>query len=128
MVPDEVGALLGAQSVHRRGITGSGVVVAMPDTGFYPHLFFKDRGFRHLPTLLAGAATDPDQDLSGHGTGEAANIFSAAPDATLLPIKNDDPVDAIKLAVTDGAQVITKISGATTSTILASRGRRSIPI
>lgn len=110
-VPDEVAVVLRAAHAHRRGITGRGVVVAMPDTGFYHHAFFKERGYRVLPTLLSGSATNPDEDLNGHGTGESANLFATAPDITLLPIKNNDSVDSIKLAVAHGAQVITNSWG-----------------
>ena len=110
-VPDEVNVLLKASQVNRRGITGKGVVVAMLDTGFYTHPFFKVRGYRSLPTILTGGETNPDDDMYGHGTGEAANIFACAPDAVLLPIKNGDAVESFKQAVINGAQVITNSWG-----------------
>src|SRR5262249_55429361 len=40
-VPVDVAQLLRASSVHQRGITGKGVRVAMPDTGFYHHPYFQ---------------------------------------------------------------------------------------
>lgn len=110
-VPDEVNVLLNASQANRRGITGKGVVVAMLDTGFYMHPFFKARGYRVLPTILTGGETNPNDDTHGHGTGEAANIFACAPDATLLPIKNGDAIESFKQAVTNGAQVITNSWG-----------------
>ena len=110
-VPDEVSVLLRAAQVHRRGITGRGVVVAMPDSGFYKHEFYKQRGYRTRATILAGGASDPDHDTVGHGTGEAANIFATAPDIELQPVKMGDAIDAIKKSVAAGAQIITNSWG-----------------
>jgi len=106
-VPDEVGVILRAARVHRNGTTGSGINVAMPDTGFVKEPFFSWRGYRTDATILAAGAADADKDEVGHGTGEAANVFAAAPDARLIPIKMGDAIDAIKKAKTAGANVIT---------------------
>ncbi len=86
-VPDGISVMLRAARVHRLGVTGKGIVVAMPDTGMYAHPFFAQHGYRVLTTLLAPGATDPNSDSVGHGTGEAANIFACAPDVTLIPVK-----------------------------------------
>ncbi|MEM7147486.1 MAG: S8 family serine peptidase [Verrucomicrobiota bacterium] len=110
-VPDEVATLLHASKVHRRGITGRGVVVSMPDSGFYFHEFYQVHGYRARPTILAAGATDPSSDSSGHGTGEAANIFATAPDIELQPIKNGDAIDSIRKSVAAGAQVISNSWG-----------------
>lgn len=110
-VPDEIGLLLRASRVHRTGNTGIGVTVAMPDTGFYKHPFYNWHGYRVKPTILAAGATDPAADLVGHGTGEAANIFAAAPDITLQPIKMGDPIDSIKKARSTPAKVVTNSWG-----------------
>ncbi len=106
-VPDEVAVILRATRVHRTGGTGSGVKVAMPDTGFVKQPFFSSRGYRTNATILAAGAVDASKDTVGHGTGEAANVFAAAPDARLVPIKMGDAVDAIKKAVAQGAKIIT---------------------
>lgn len=106
-VPDEVGLLLRAARVHRTGATGNGVKVAMPDTGFVKHPFYDWHGYRTDPTILAAGATEADKDANGHGTGEAANVFAAAPDARLVPIKMGDAIDSIKKAKASGAKVIT---------------------
>lgn len=106
-VPDEIGVILRAARVHRTGTTGSGVKVAMPDTGFVKQPFFSWRGYRADPTVLAAGAVGADQDAVGHGTGEAANVFATAPDARLVPIKMGDAIDAIKKAKASGAKVIT---------------------
>jgi subtilisin family serine protease len=109
-----VALLLRATRIHRSGTTGRGVVVAMIDTGHYRHPFFNEHGYRLLPTLLGPGASDPSSDLSGHGTGESANIFAAAPDIQLRPIKDaGDPVGAFNVAVasTPKPQVISNSWG-----------------
>jgi hypothetical protein len=110
-VPDELAVLLRAARVHRAGATGAGIKVAMPDTGFYAHPWFKERGFRYQTAILAQGAVDPSDDTVGHGTGESANVFSAAPDIKLIPVKMGDAVDAIKKARAAGAHVITNSWG-----------------
>lgn len=110
-VPDEVALLLRATRTHRTGGTGKGITVAMPDTGFYHHAFYKEHGYRVKTAILAAGAVDASIDDYGHGTGEAANVFALAPDVTLQPIKMGDAVDAIKKAAATGAQIITNSWG-----------------
>lgn len=99
-VPDGVAVMLRAARVHRLGITGKGIVVAMPDTGMYAHPFYSYHGYRVNKTLLAPGASDANSDSVGHGTGEAANIFACAPNVTLIPVKMaGDTVGAINTAV-----------------------------
>lgn len=76
-----------ADRAHRAGVTGRGVRVAMVDSGWYRHPFFEGRGYRAAPVVLGPAASAPERDESGHGTGESANVFAVAPDAELLPVK-----------------------------------------
>ncbi|SPH23633.1 Serine protease AprX [Defluviimonas aquaemixtae] len=125
-VPDGIAVMLRAARVHRLGVTGKGVVVAMPDTGMYKHPFYAERGYRVYKTLLAPGATDPNDDMVGHGTGEAANVFACAPDARLIPVKmGNDTTGAINTAVnaTPTPQVITNSWGYD-----ADRPGTSIPI
>lgn len=113
-VPDGVATMLGASRAHRMGWTGRGVVVAMIDTGHHAHPFFAERGYRLLPTLLAPGAERPEDDLSGHGTGESANVFACAPDCRLRPIKNAaDAVGAFNVALNSAPapQIITNSWG-----------------
>src|SRR5215213_720564 len=113
-VPDEVAVILRAARTHRLGSTGRNVVVAMIDTGHYKHPFFKEHGYRILSTLLGPRATNPATDMNGHGTGESANIFAAAPDARLLPVKGiADPTGSFNTAVsaTPKPQVMTNSWG-----------------
>ena len=86
-VPDDVAVMLRAARVHRLGGTGRDIVVAMIDSGHYAHPFFNWHGYRVLSTLLGPGQSNPGDDLLGHGTGESANIFAAAPDIRLRPIK-----------------------------------------
>ena len=67
----------GAGKVNQERITGKGVLVATPDTGFYAHKFYEWRGYNYNRTI-AEDAVDVELDEYGHGTAEAANIFSAA--------------------------------------------------
>ena len=86
-LPDQLAAALRADGAHTEGITGEGVRVAMVDTGFQQHPFFVAHGYRVEPTVSGPGTTLPEVDENGHGTGEAANVFAAAPAATLQPVK-----------------------------------------
>lgn len=85
-VPGDVSLVLRAGKVNQEGITGKNVLVAMPDTGFYEHEFYKFRGYRYNRTIAEDAVDEATDDY-GHGTAEAANIFSAAPDIDFVGIK-----------------------------------------
>lgn len=104
-LPDELAVVVRAARTHRLGTTGRNIVVGMIDTGHYAHPFFNRRGYRVLPVLLGPGASDPADDLFGHGTGESANIFAAAPDARLRPIKGlIDPTGDFNVAVSSSPQ------------------------
>jgi len=85
-VPGDVSMILRAEKAHRTGITGEGVLVAMPDTGFYHHSFYKWRGYKYNGTISPDAM-GVESDEYGHGTAEAANIFSCAPNVEMVGIK-----------------------------------------
>jgi subtilisin family serine protease len=86
-VPADVALGLNAERVHRAGITGRGITVAMVDSGWQSHPFFTDRAYRVDPVVLGPGTADPNFDENGHGTGESANIFATAPDIRLQPVK-----------------------------------------
>jgi subtilisin family serine protease len=108
-VPADVALGLNAEKVHRSGISGGGIRVAMVDSGQYAHPFFAARGYRVAPVVLGPAAADPERDAVGHGTGESANIFAVAPDAELLPVKVNfvNSVGAFNAAAALDPQIIT---------------------
>ncbi|AKG24866.1 S8 family serine peptidase [Calothrix sp. 336/3] len=85
-VPADVATLFRSTQVHKAGVTGKGVLVAMVDSGFYKHPFYKWHGYNYQATL-APDATNLERDESGHGTAEAANIFANAPDIDFIGIK-----------------------------------------
>jgi hypothetical protein len=85
-VPSDVALIFRANAVHRTGTTGRGVLVAMPDTGFFKHAFYAWHGYRYGATL-APDATKVERDEVGHGTAEAANIFANAPDVDFVGVK-----------------------------------------
>lgn len=82
----EVALALNAVRAHQKGTDGTGTRVAMADSGFWLHPWFIRSGFSLLPTPSPGSG-DPTVDESGHGTGEAANIFAVAPRTTVLGVK-----------------------------------------
>lgn len=86
-VPADVSLGVNADHAHRGGTTGRGVKVVMVDTGWYRHPFFTARGYRASNVVLAPGAANPLADESGHGTGESANIFAAAPDVDFTMVK-----------------------------------------
>lgn len=85
-VPSDVAAVLRASLVHKIQRTGAGVLVAMVDTGFYKHKFYRWHGYNYTATL-APDATEVEHDEVGHGTAEAANIFACAPDIDFVGVK-----------------------------------------
>lgn len=82
----DVALALNATRCHQKGQTGKGVKVAMADSGFLLHPFYIRSGFSLLPTQSPGSGP-ADVDTSGHGTGEAANIFAIAPGCTVFGVK-----------------------------------------
>jgi subtilisin family serine protease len=59
----------------------------MVDSGFFPHPFFAANGYKLVASASPGADR-PEEDASGHGTGECANIFTIAPDCTVYGVKS----------------------------------------
>jgi subtilisin family serine protease len=108
-VPDDVADAANASPLHRLGITGAGVKVAMVDSGWYRHAFFTANNYRVQPVTVAPGASEPDHDESGHGTGESANIFAIAPDCVLYPVKANfaNTIAAFNAAVDLNPDIIT---------------------
>ena len=78
----------GALAWHQHGVEGAGVVVAVVDTGVYPH---EDLAVREDGWAIEGETPTNDANVYGHGThvaGIAAGaIYGIAPAAEILPIK-----------------------------------------
>ena len=93
-VPDGVTGLLNVDKVHKAGITGKGVRVAMIDTGFaHSHPYFVSKGYKTSVDLAPHASNDAT-DPNGHGTGESANMLAVAPDITFIGIKLENDEDS----------------------------------
>ena len=86
-VPGDVSLGVNADRAHRGRITGRGVRLVMVDSGWFEHPYFKARGYRADPVVLGPAASRPQADESGHGTGESANAFAVAPDIRFQMVK-----------------------------------------
>jgi Subtilase family len=89
-LPGDVATALGVQAAWRKGFHGEGVMIAMPDSGWYRHPYFTANGYNIKKPLVAISDTDPSKDPIGHGTGESANIFAVAPGVVLQPIRGTD--------------------------------------
>lgn len=110
-VPSDVAMVLRAEPVHKEGVTGRGVLVAMVDSGFYRHPYYSWHGYSYTATL-APDATELDKDSNGHGTAEAANIFANAPDIDFIGVKmGGNPTLAFKTAADLNPAVMTNSWG-----------------
>jgi Subtilase family len=107
-VPADVSVGLDADRVHRGGITGGNVKLVMVDSGWFRHPYFTQRGYRSSPVVLGPAAANPNDDESGHGTGESANAFAAAPDIdfTMVKMSFTNSTGAFNAAVGLAPQII----------------------
>jgi hypothetical protein len=85
-VATDVAMILRATLVHSMGVTGRGVLIAMPDTGFYKHPFYAWHGYNYNRTLSPDAKK-LELDELGHGTAQAANVFATAPNVEFVGIK-----------------------------------------
>lgn len=105
--------------------SGEGVLVAVPDTGVYPHVDLY-RNLHPGVDFTTSGHGDGRQDRDSHGTGMAGLIaahgqgktdgaLGVAPNAKILPIRikvinaqgtGSDLADAIDYSVKEGAQVL----------------------
>jgi subtilisin family serine protease len=104
-VPNGVRKLLNVSKVHKAGVTGKGVRLAMVDSGFdLRHAWF-EKFRRRASVVLAAGASHRLTDSNGHGTGESANVFSMAPEVTFIGIKVDnDAAPAAGASILEGFQ------------------------
>ncbi len=119
---------LDTEEAHRIS-RGAGIVVAVPDTGVYPHPDLKENLLNGFDLLAGGESGH--QDITGHGTGMAGLIaahgredgtgaLGIAPEAKILPIKafdtdnegdTDRLAESIEKAISAGADVISISAG-----------------
>src|SRR5262245_42291510 len=105
-LPGDIAQLTGASATHRlttplgERATGSGVRVAVIDTGFAPHPYFDQHGYK-ITRLAAPDTHSPDVDAQRHGTKVIAALLACAPDVEAIGIKGgNNDVLAIDLAMT----------------------------
>jgi subtilisin family serine protease len=83
----------------------------MVDSGFFPHPFFAANGYKLIASASPGA-DKPEEDQSGHGTGECANIFTIAPDCTVYGVKSGaSSATALEAAIGLGPDVVSNSWG-----------------
>ncbi len=78
-------------------LTGQGVKVAMVDSGWYNHAFFKSKNWKGTVHPGLPGLDLLDRDENGHGTGESANIFALAPNIDFHMIKMTSVTSAVAL-------------------------------
>lgn len=107
--PADISRLTKADAAHARGFRGSGVKVAMIDSGFVAnHDYYAGRGYNITVHAAVGSTT---QDEIGHGTGIASNLLAIAPECEFHFVKMFDGTNwaslaAFRLAVSLGVKVI----------------------
>jgi subtilisin family serine protease len=112
--------LIGASGYHSTGYTGSGVKVAIIDSGFAN--LFSAISIGELPSNIimidcTGSncvSTDFSSETEKHGTGVAEIVYDMAPDAQLYLIKISDTLDlkdAKDYAIDNGIKIINLSGG-----------------
>lgn len=104
--PGDIAQLTHAAATHRRMLgsgdraTGSGVGVAVLDTGFATHPFYSDHKY-HIVRRAAPDASHPERDPEPHGTMILTGLFACAPDVDAYAIKlGEDPTLGFAVAAT----------------------------
>ncbi len=110
-VPGDIAQLTAASLTHRRltpsaaPATGRGIRVAVVDTEFEDHPFFKAHGYR-IGRLMPGAAPSFGPPPP-HGTSTLACMLACAPDVESIGVGiGEDSVLAFLVALDSGARVI----------------------
>jgi serine protease AprX len=97
-VPEDVARDMDALKAHSRNITGTGIVIAMVDSGFMTpfHPYYAGKPYNIQPIVADPSDPSPSDDFVGHGTGIAACALAVAPGVTFIPVKpNFDPRDVV---------------------------------
>ncbi len=103
-LPGDIAQLTGASATHRlltasgQRATGTGVTVAVIDSGFALHPYYVQHDYR-ITRLAAPDTTAPDVDDEPHGTAVLAALLACAPDVDAYAIKaGNNPILALDLA------------------------------
>jgi hypothetical protein len=128
-LPGDIGQLTGAAATHRLATpareraTGAGVGVAVIDTGFAPHPYYEEHGYR-VTRLAAPDTTFPEEDDEPHGTCILASLFACAPDADGYGIK----VGANAVLAFDLAMTLTNLKVLSLSWVHDLAGEAQLPL
>lgn len=89
-VPDDVARDMDALKVHSRAITGTGIRLAVVDSGFMTpfHAYYAGKGYNIQPLIADPADPAPNDDSIGHGTGVSACALAVAPGVTFFLSKH----------------------------------------
>lgn len=122
--PHDIARLLNAEVAHAVGYRGSGVKVALLDTGFFAsHDYYNDSRGHPLYNITVHEPFDfgpPGADEGGHGTAISANLLAIAPLCDFHVYKCVELFDggfvsylsqALQLAMSAGARVIAISTG-----------------
>jgi hypothetical protein len=133
-VPRGVADALNATKVHGTGIDGSGMHVAVCDTGVGYHPLFTAMGYT-INAVTTPACTNPRDDASGHGTAVVANLLAIAPGATLTSVKmnfdtgasdTSECISALQVAAQKGARIVNCSWGLSLDTDVLDAGALSL--
>jgi subtilisin family serine protease len=120
-IPDGIARDMDALKLHLRGITGTGIRLAMVDSGFMTpfHPYYVGRNYNIQPLVVTPGDTTPGSDQIGHGTGIAACALAVAPGVTFIPVKlaGSTFAEAVTRAIQQNPDII---SGSWTSCLFCS--------
>lgn len=96
-LPEQLAQVLRADQVQAQGFTGRSIRVAMIDSGFYAHPYYRERGYR-ITYVRTHKEKEPEVDEYGHGTAQLASLFAVAPEVEAIVVKCMDRDPSYALA------------------------------
>ena len=127
-LPGDIAQLTGASATHRLATakgeraTGTGVTVAVIDSGFAPHPYYDQHEYK-ITRLAAPDTTAPHVDDEPHGTAVLAALMACAPDVDAHAIKaGDNLVLAFDIAMTLPTLKIVSVSW-----VFDLKGEKAVP-
>jgi len=103
-VPDDVARGMDSVKAHEKGFTGTGIQLAMVDSGFMNpvHPYYTGKGYTLNPTVSDPGDPSPGHDDYGHGTGISACALAVAPGVNYTVYKAN-PLSALSAAFSRAA-------------------------